>query len=333
MSRSKNPIVTTVSRRRFMALSGAAGLGLLRGSDRRSAASPAQERATTASGTWGRIEEIGKGVWSVISTPLADNDWTTLCNGGIVAGKERILVIESFARPAGARLVAEHVRELTGRWPTDVLITHYHGDHANGLEGFDDGGERPVVWMTATTRKLIQDADAQRDKPSDPRRETMIGSARLIDPDRALLLDLGGLALEIRPRRGHTASDVTVEIQEQGVIFCGDLVWNQLFPNFRDTLPSALSESVRSLQRQAVSTYVPGHGPLATAVEVARFTALIDAVEAAASEAIDKGIPASEAAAGWRLPEPLGDWHLFRDNYFEVAIGSWYKEMGVDPTG
>jgi glyoxylase-like metal-dependent hydrolase (beta-lactamase superfamily II) len=322
-----------LSRRRFIQLASASGLGLFTGATRLQAASHKGESSIVADGTWGRIERLGEGTWAVVSTPLDHDDWTTLCNGGIVAGEDRVLVIESFAGPAGAGLVAEQARELTGRWPTDVLITHYHGDHANGLEGFATEDFRPGIWMTATTRKLILEADEKREDSADPLRGELLDAANLIEPEAILQLDLGGTAVKIHPRRGHTASDVTVELEEPGVVFCGDLIWNLIFPNFRDTLPTALAESVRSLHREAETAYVPGHGPLASDADVTRFADLIDVVEVAARRSIDKGISATQAAAEFRLPQPLGDWHLFRDNYFEVAIGSWYRELGIDPTG
>lgn len=330
---STNLPVPAFSRRRFMQLAGASSLGLFSDALGLQAASRQGESSTVADGPWGHIDKLGEGIWGIVSTPLARDDWTTLCNGGIVAGTDRVLVIESFAGPDGARLVAQQARELSGRWPTDVVVTHYHGDHANGLEGFVTGDSRPQIWMTATTRKLVLEADAQRDDSPDPMRKEMLDSAQLIDPENVLQLDLGGLDLKIHPRRGHTASDVTVELEEPSIVFCGDLVWNRMFPNFRDTLPSALATSIRALSRQSATTYVPGHGPLATDADVARFTDLIDSVEAAARMGIDKGVPAAVAAAGFQLPQAVEDWHLFRESYFEVAIGAWYKELGIGPEG
>jgi glyoxylase-like metal-dependent hydrolase (beta-lactamase superfamily II) len=84
---------------------------------------------------WGRLERVGDGLWALISTPL-DGDRTTLCNGGIIAGRDGVLVVESFASPRGAEWMARQARDLAGRWPSRVVLTHFHGDHANGVEGF-----------------------------------------------------------------------------------------------------------------------------------------------------------------------------------------------------
>ena len=94
---------------------------------------------------WGRLEQVGPGLWAMVSTPLAGDResgaWRTLSNGGIVAGRDGVVVIEAFATPEGARWIAEAAQELTGRLPTDVVVTHYHGDHTRGISGYGDVGE------------------------------------------------------------------------------------------------------------------------------------------------------------------------------------------------
>ena len=321
---------SALSRRELLALSGSWGAHLMLISALGSV--PARrllaKEKIAASKPWGRLEEIGEGIWAVVSTPLAEDDWTTLCNGGLVAGKERTLAIDAYARPAGAAWVGGLARELAGRWPTDVVITHYHGDHVNGLAGFLTAEKpRPRVWITATTLELVRQADAESDAEPDPARSEMLEQVTLITTDEPTEIDLGGRKVRIHPRSGHTASDVTVELDEPSVVFFGDLVWNRMFPNYRDATPSALSRSVRATLRKRPTVNVPGHGPLADAAALADYLVMIDDIEAAARRAYEQGIPAAEAAKKYRLPEGVADWTLFRDRYFEVAISAWYREL------
>jgi glyoxylase-like metal-dependent hydrolase (beta-lactamase superfamily II) len=134
------------------------------------------------------------------------------------------------------------------------------------------------------------------------------------------------------PRAGHTPSDVTVELDEPAVVFCGDLVWNRMFPNYRDAIPSMLGRDVRGLRRPDAATYVPGHGPVATPADLDRYIALIDDVEAHARRAIEAGEPAVEAAARYRVPGTLGEWLRFSDRYVEVAFRAWERELVPEGT-
>jgi glyoxylase-like metal-dependent hydrolase (beta-lactamase superfamily II) len=275
---------------------------------------------------WAYLQELAEGVWAAVSTPLESNDWTTACNGGLIAGQERVVAIESFVRPAGAEWLAQQAFALTGRRPTDVVITHFHGDHANGLEGYA-GTNAPTVWATRTTRDLIRDEDAQREEPPSSLRLEMLEGVSLIAPDKVMKLDLGGRAVTLHPRRGHTPSDVTIELAEPSVVFSGDLVWNGLFPNYRDTEPSAFTKSIRSLRRPQETTYVSGHGALASGPDVDRLLTLVESVGEAARRAHKKGVPYTEGAAEFALPFAVSDWLLFNPKYFEVAFKAWYAEL------
>ena len=316
------------SRREFLALAGSVGSQLALTSAGPRPAWSADTRKIVADEAWGRIEQLADGVWAVVSTPLAKNDWTTLCNGGIIAGRHRVVAVEAYGGEAGAKWVAEQARELSGRWPTDVVVTHYHGDHANGLAGYGAGEERPQVWLTAKTLDLIRKDDIRRELPLRSVRAEMLDDAQILDTKQTTELDLGGLKTILHPRAGHTASDVTIELDQPSVVFFGDLLWNRLFPNYRDTIPTALSQSIRAGLRDRETSYVPGHGPRPEPGELESYVSLIDEIEAVGRRSFKKGVSPAEAAADFQLPESVSDWTLFRDTYFEVAIRAWHKELG-----
>ena len=212
------------SRRDFLAASGSCCAHLLwmsaaaGGARRAFAAQP--QGTVVAEAPWGRIEALHDGVWAIVSTPLATDDRTTLSNGGIIAGTERVLVIESFASPAGAAWAATQAHLLTGRWPTDVVITHYHGDHSNGVTGYLENGDPPRIWMTAQTRQLLTPARTLDDGRSDQGpRASLFETAGEIAAGESTEIDLGGRTVRLEPRAGHTASDVTIEIDEPSTVF------------------------------------------------------------------------------------------------------------------
>ncbi len=275
---------------------------------------------------WGRIESVGEGLWALISTPLT-GDRTTLCNGGIIAGTHGSLVVESFATPRGAVWMAQQARELTGRWPTHVVLTHFHGDHANGVEGYG-AEERPGVFATERTRDLINEADTERGVAPDSLRVRRLADVVIVSPSSTTDIDLGDRTVRLVPRQGHTPSDLTVEIEEPSVVWCGDLVWNRMFPNYRDAIPSQLSRDVRALVRDHATVYVPGHGPVADTRDLEHYIELIDDVERAARLAHQRGMPASEAAESYSVPESLGEWVMFSPRYYEVALSAWETELG-----
>jgi glyoxylase-like metal-dependent hydrolase (beta-lactamase superfamily II) len=155
----------------------------------------------------------------------------------------------------------------------------------------------------------------------------MLADVTIVDPSSETSVDLGGRTVRIRPRNGHTPSDVTVELDEPSIVWCGDLVWNGMFPNYRDATPSQLSRAVRALERQRDTVYVPGHGALAGRDDYERYRRVIDDVERAARRAIERGTPAATGAGEYRLPASLGEWIMFSPRYFEVAFTAWEREL------
>jgi glyoxylase-like metal-dependent hydrolase (beta-lactamase superfamily II) len=318
-----------LDRRAFVGLAASCGVHLLWVTGRpwtlgRSADALVRQGRVVSEEPWGRLESLADGLWALISTPL-DGDRTTLCNGGIVAGRDGVLMVEGFGTVEGAQWMAAEAHRLTGRAPTHVVLTHFHGDHTGGIAGY--AGHGAVMRVTAATRDLVLQEDARRTPADGSVRAELLADAVLVDPAVETRIDLGGRTVRVVPREGHTPSDLTVEVGDPSVVFCGDLVWNRMFPNYRDAIPSRLGRDVRALVRSQETRYVPGHGPLADAGDLDRYVALIDDVEAHARRALEVGRPVAEAAAEYRVPEALGDWIMFSPRYYEVAFGAWEREL------
>ncbi|HEX3867116.1 MAG TPA: MBL fold metallo-hydrolase [Gemmatimonadaceae bacterium] len=271
---------------------------------------------------FGNLERVSDGVWTLVSTPLS-GDSTTVSNGSIIAGKNAVLAIEGLNKAEGAVWLATKAKELTGRWPTHVVLTHYHSDHANGIAGYLSAGDHPPVRSTARTRDLV----IERNTPIDASRNAAVADAIIMSPSEPTTLDLGGKVVRIIPRAGHTESDVSLELDDPSIVVCGDLFWNAMFPNFVDAIPSKLAQSVRALRRSRETTYIPGHGAIGRAPEYDRYIAMLDDVEHGARKAYASGATAADAGAAFTLPPSLGEWTMFSKAFVPRAFDAWYKEL------
>ncbi len=287
-------------------------------------ATPRAGAHIVAAEPWGRLERIADGVWAMVSTPLS-GDRTTLCNGGLIAGRRGVVMVEAFASDAGAQWMAAQSLALTGRAPTHVVLTHYHADHAGGVRAAADGAAGRIH-VTPETRALV--IARNTNPPAD-----LLAGATLVQPQSDTVVDLGDRRVHLTRLSGHTASDVAVHLEEPRVVFCGDLMWNGMFPNYVDAVPSQLSRSVATLRALGGATYVPGHGTVASAAELDAYITLLDSVEQAARRALERGITATAAGAEYRIPPQLGEWVLFNPRYYERAIGAWMRELQPESLG
>lgn len=276
---------------------------------------------------WGRLEQLGDGIWALISTPLNEHlrSSLTVANGGIVAGRDGVAVIEGLVSEDGARWLASAARELTGRPPDHVVLTHYHGDHSNGLPAHQTDGEA-ILHASATTLDTLRRDAAEKDREA-PTSGFEEDRLELINERRSSWIDLGDRRLEVRPASGHTKSDLFIVLEDPAILWCGDLVWNGLVPNYMDAIPSRLSTSVRTLAAEPCEMWVPGHGDLADRSVLDRYLALIDDIEDAARRAVAAGDPPEAAAADYAPPESLGEWVTFSPRYYEVAFRAWEQEL------
>jgi glyoxylase-like metal-dependent hydrolase (beta-lactamase superfamily II) len=266
---------------------------------------------------WGRLEEVGPGMWALVSTPLAgprgSDAWRTVCNGGIIAGRDEVLLVEAFATPEGAAWLAAAAERLTGRPATLAVVTHFHGDHTGGIAAYITHAPTIPVRSTPTTRDLLKDKA--------PLPDPVIPEAGVSE------LDLGGRVVRLTPRLGHTPSDVTLEVSDPRVLWCGDLVWNRMFPNYVNAIPSKHAASLRAILAEPDALYVPGHGPLAKRADIELLLTLLDDVEQKARAAIASGAPLEAAASHYTLPAGVADWAMFSPSYFRVAFQAWTREL------
>ena len=165
------------------------------------------------------LDLIASNTWALISTTF-DGDRTPYSNGGIIAGRTGVAVVEGFYKPAGAQWLAEHARRLTGRWPTHVVLAHYHTDHSGGLAGYHDEATKPQVYTTARTRNLAL-AGGPVAPAIDEGLRRAFADVIIIPGDTPQTIDRGGRTLELLPLHGHTDGNIAIIDHNESYPFRG----------------------------------------------------------------------------------------------------------------
>ena len=281
-------------------------------------ASPGKVVAETK---FARLEQVAPGVFAMISTAFDTKDFTTVCNGGIIAGETGVLAIEGTMQPAGASWLAGQAKALTGRHPTDLIVTHFHGDHVNGHPGYIIEGTSPKTWITESTRKAAEENFAN----ADPK----IPSFKNVQPlatTGATEIDLGGRTVRILPKSGHTASDATIETSDPKVVWTGDLFFNRVFPNYGDATPPMLDTFATEMLGFGSDTIIiPGHGPVAGQPAVKLYQDFLAEIRSAATTAHKAGTPSERASTDYKLPDSLSDWIVWSPENIKKAFAAWYR--------
>lgn len=190
-------------------------------------------------------------------------------NAGFVVTDDGVVVFDALGTPALGSALLEQIRRITSKPVRRVVVSHYHSDHFYGLQALVDAGAE--VWAHRLVRDyLATDAPALR---LAERRESLAGwvtdEARIVAPHRYVDGDssftLGGLTFRLYSAGpAHTPEDLMMLVEEEGVLFAGDLIFAGRVPFVGDADPRAWLDSLEALAARKPRIVVTGHGPAST---------------------------------------------------------------------
>lgn len=256
------------------------------------------------------LEPVGSNVWAAI-----DNDQSSSpagSNAGFIIGDDAVAVVDTLGSADAARALLADIRRRTDKPIAYVVDTHYHIDHVAGNRVFSDAGA--TVWAQRKVKCWIRSENAHLVGPAIPPDLQVIIDG--LEPparvyDNATDQPLGSLNVQWRNLPGHTGADTVVVVPAARVVFAGDLVWRQMLPTLIDATTRTLVETLTLLLKQYPDyRFVPGHGAVATAADVAQFRDYIAALRAGVSAARARG-KSDEALVGEVLPQlkrQFGGW-------------------------
>ncbi len=241
-------------------------------------------------------------------------------NAGFVVTADGVVVFDALGTPAlGKRLLA--LIEKTTRQPVRrVIASHYHADHVYGLQALQGPGTE--IWAHELVRDyLASDAPAAR---LAERKQSLApwvnAKSRVVVPDRYLGEDMrftmGGLSFHVlHAGPAHTPEDLMMLVEEDEVLFVGDLMFTGRIPFVADADVGSWIKAIDRVLALRPKIVVGGHGPHSTdaAFDLALtrdyLAYLRDQISAAYDEGLDfdsayrhidwsrfAGLPAFEAA-------------------------------------
>ncbi len=212
---------------------------------------------------------------------------------------DSLLVDTKF--PPGSTMLHDWI-ERHGAGPVRTIVnTHYHYDHTQGNTLYPQAVKIGNREDPALMRKW--DADWW---------DTHAAGIPTDLVDRERVLKVGSIEVRLEhPPPAHTAGDLWVYLPQQNIIATGDLVFNRYYP-FLDqpeggtSIPGMISAVRELAHSHPEATFLPGHGPLASAPDLLHYADYLEALQAGALAAHAAGWTEDEAARH----NDLARWHL-----------------------
>jgi glyoxylase-like metal-dependent hydrolase (beta-lactamase superfamily II) len=189
-----------------------------------------------------------------------------MSNAGFVVTPAGVVVFDTLGTPSLAAELVKQIRKITPLPIKYVIISHYHADHYYGLQVFKALGAES--WAHRNGQGAIStDGAAER---LAQRRETLFSwvdeHTQLLPADKWLDGDtdfaLGGLHFKLRyVGPSHSAEDMAMLVQEDGVLYAGDLVFRGRIPFVGDADSKLWLGALSKLIALKPRVMVAGHGP------------------------------------------------------------------------
>ncbi|MBC7482762.1 MAG: quinoprotein relay system zinc metallohydrolase 2 [Rhizobacter sp.] len=198
-----------------------------------------------------------------------------VANTGFVVGSRCVAVIDTGGTPAVGQALRAAIEQVTPLPVCYVINTHAHPDHMLGNVAFTsasaslDPGPDPAAPRFIASARFSRTLAAREPYYRNALQRDFgiaLGPTAIVYPtlavDSALDIDLGDRVLTLQAwPTAHTDNDLSVYDHRTRTLFTSDLLFVQHLPVLDGSLRGWVS-AMAVLQRLAVATVVPGHGPI-----------------------------------------------------------------------
>ena len=201
-----------------------------------------------------------------------------MSNAGFVVTPDGVVVFDALGTPALARQLIGRIREQTSLPIRRVVVSHFHPDHFYGLAEFKAVGAE--IWAHKAAADYL-DGAAAKERLAERRRTLapwLDDLSGLVRPDRLIdaetSFELGGIRFRLVPAGpAHTPEDLVMLVENEGVLFVGDLIFSGRLPFVGTSDSRAWLAAIDRLLAFRPRTIVAGHGRhAANAEDTLRFT-------------------------------------------------------------
>lgn len=233
---------------------------------------------------------------------IADDNVPLVPNVGIVVGSTATLVIDPGLGRANGEAVLREVAKVSTNTQLYIGTTHFHPEHTTGYLAFPASARyvnstaQEAEWGESG-RQMVQ-AFAKRSPATAALLEGAVRRQADITFERDYTIDLGGVtvrALLVGPT--HTRGDTAFFVEQDRVLFAGDVVMNQSFlaagPAASMTGWLAAFDAFDAWKPGVV---VPAHGAVGEGGLVAANRAFMTEIQSRARALAAEGRSADEAA-------------------------------------
>ena len=267
-----------------------------------------------------KIVKINERVYALLGPMELPNKQNQgyMVNSTVIIGDKGVIIVDTgFTDEIGAHL-AKAIAKITPKPVTHVINTHHHGDHTLGNIAFKNAeimsSEQCKVLVAKTGDEWLAMVERLADRKF-PHTTPVLASVTYKENTKTEKTINGVKLMLWTPSGSHTPGDMLVYLPDDKVLIGGDVLVNQITPNFRDGHVKSWIGTLAQIKGMKAKTIVPGHGPLMTTADVAAMQKRMTDLYAGVEAGYKKGLNDSEI----RNTLNLAEWKKL--NHFDEQMG------------
>ena len=230
-------------------------------------------------------------------------------NIGLSVGPDGAFLIDDQFAPLSEKIMAA-VAKVSDSPVRFLINTHWHGDHTGGNEPFHAGGA--VIVAHDNVRKRLQEGlkrDSGDNTPPAPS-----AALPVITFSQTVTFYWNGQDIAIRhPDPAHTDGDAIVRFSPANAVHMGDTYFNGGYPYIDLESGGDLDGLIAAQEATLTVTddktkIIPGHGPLASKADLARYVVMLKEVRKRIQALIDSGADEEAAVKADPLKDLNAEW-------------------------
>lgn len=192
-----------------------------------------------------------------------------MSNAGFVVTRDGVVMFDALGTPALGQAAVKAIGRITDQPIKLVIVSHYHADHFYGLQALKAAGAE--VWAhTKGQNYLYSDSAEQRLQqrrtdlaPWVDENTTMLPADRWLTFDEGSVLpfSMGGINFKVIDVSGaHADDDIMLYVENDGILFAGDLFFTGRIPFVGDADSKAWLAALDRMLEVQPKRVIPGHG-------------------------------------------------------------------------
>jgi glyoxylase-like metal-dependent hydrolase (beta-lactamase superfamily II) len=234
---------------------------------------------------------------------IPDGNVGMVPNAGIIVGSRATLIVDTGLGPRNMETILRETAKVSRNADLYLVATHFHPEHAGGssalpatakfvvariqqqdIDELGPGMMKQFSGMTALNAELLSNATFR--KPD-------------VVFDREHRIDLGGVTVVLRALGPtHTRGDTVAFVEEDRVLFAGDIVMNKRFLAFgAQSNGTAWLKVLDELDALRPARIVPSHGGMGDGTLIAQQRSVLQEIQARVKDLKAQGRSADATAA------------------------------------